>query len=135
MKVSCGHFFSFLSLPFCFNVQYTCYIYSLDAYIWYMKRKIKQQWPSILPISTQRTIYSYFMCSQAIDQNIFPEVLRSAQCYIALYPAPWESLGFIAVTICLFCFRHLPTMPLTYREGNILHTRYPTWQTVWFSVL
>jgi hypothetical protein len=39
-------------------------------------------------------IYSYFICSQSIDQNIFPEVLRSAQCYIALYPAPGESLGF-----------------------------------------
>jgi hypothetical protein len=47
-------------------------------------------------------IYSYFICSQSIDQNIFPEVLRSAQCYIALYPAPGESLGFVAVTICLF---------------------------------
>jgi hypothetical protein len=44
-------------------------------------------------------IYSYFICSQSIDQNIFPEVLRSAQCYIALYPAPGESLGFVAVTI------------------------------------
>ena len=74
------------------------------------------------------------MCSQAIDQNILPEVLRSAQIYIALHPAPGESLGVVAVTICLF-FRHLPAMPLAYREGNTLHIRYRKWQTVWFSIL
>ena len=28
-------------------------------------------------------LYSYLMCSQATDQNIFPEVFRSAQCSIA----------------------------------------------------
>jgi len=28
-------------------------------------------------------IYSYLMCSQAIDQNIFPKVLGTPQCSIA----------------------------------------------------
>jgi hypothetical protein len=33
-------------------------------------------------------IYSYLMCSQAIEQNIFPKVLGTAQCSIAQSQRP-----------------------------------------------
>jgi hypothetical protein len=55
-------------------------------------------------ISPNETIYSYLMGVQAIEQNIFPEVLERPKCSIALiwsFPIPQEKY-----------FDLLPALPL-----------------------